>query len=108
MLASWLPFTLFALVVWSAQRVVTKVALVRWSTARFYRLNAILSLLVYVPFAIVVPPDGSRAAGALGLSLLMALTFWVTTEATGRGPVGVVAPLTALSPSITVVLALAF
>jgi hypothetical protein len=58
MLASWLPFALFALVVWSVQRVVTKVALVRWSTARFYRLNAILSLGVYAVFR------GRRAAGS--------------------------------------------
>ncbi len=93
---------------WSVQRVVTKVALVRWSTARFYRLNAVLSLCVYVPFAIAVPPDPTALPGALGLSGLMALTFWVTTEATRRGPIGVVAPLTALSPAITVALALTF
>ncbi len=86
----------------------TKAALVRWSTARFYRLNAVLSLLVYVPFALAVPPEPDGLAGALGLSLLMALTLWVTTEATRRGPVGVVAPLTALSPAITVALALSF
>src|SRR5437870_6088983 len=107
MLASWLPFALFALVVWSVQRVVTKVALVRWSTARFYRLNAILSLAVYAVFAIAVPPDPSGVVGAVGLSLLMAMTFWVTTEATRRGPVGLVAPLTAMSPTLTVVLAVA-
>ncbi len=105
MLASWLPFALFALVVWSVQRVVTKVALVRWSTARFYRLNAILSLSVYAVFAIAVPPDPSGVVGAVGLSLLMAMTFWVTTEATRRGPVGLVAPLTAMSPALTVILA---
>lgn len=85
---------------------VTKVALVRWSTAYFYRLNAFLSLLVYVPFAVFNPPDPAGLAGAFGLSLLMAATFWVTTEATRRGPVGLVAPLTAMSPALTVVLAL--
>ena len=85
---------------------VTKVALVRWSTAYFYRLNAFLSLLVYVPFAVLHPPDLGGIAGAFGLSLLMAATFWVTTEATRRGPVGLVAPLTAMSPALTVVLAL--
>ncbi len=84
---------------------VTKVALVRWSTAYFYRLNAFLSLLVYVPFAVLDPPDPAGLAGAFGLSLLMAMTFWVTTEATRRGPVGLVAPLTAMSPALTVVLA---
>src|SRR5438552_16883261 len=107
MLASWLPLALFALVVWSIQRVVTKVALIRWSTARFYRLNAVLSLGVYAVFAIAVPPDPRGVLGAVGLSLLMAMTFWVTTEATRRGPVGVVAPLTAMSPALTVILAVA-
>ena len=86
---------------------VTKVALVRWSTARFYRWNALLSLIVYVPFALFVPPRAEALVGALALSCLMALTFWVTTEATRRGPVGIVAPLTATSPAITVALAVA-
>src|SRR5712692_1436978 len=101
----WLPLALFALVTWSVQRVVTKAALVRWSTARFYRWNAIVSLAVYLPFALLVPPRADALAGALALSLLMALTFWVTTEATRRGPISIVAPLTATSPAITVVLA---
>jgi len=101
----WLPLALFALVTWSIQRVVTKAALVRWSTARFYRWNAIVSLAVYFPFAVLVPPRADALAGALALSFLMALTFWVTTEATRRGPVSAVAPLTATSPALTVVLA---
>lgn len=104
---SWLPLAAFALAVWSAQRVLTKVALVRWSTARFYRWTAICSLAVYIPFALVVPPDFASFGPALGLSLLMALTFWVTTEATRRGPVSVVAPLTATSPALTALLAIA-
>jgi len=79
---------------------------VRWSTAYFYRLNASLALLVYVPFALVVRPDPSGVPGAIGLSVLMAATFWVTTEATRRGPVGLVAPLTALSPAIAATLAI--
>jgi drug/metabolite transporter (DMT)-like permease len=104
----WLPLAVFALATWSVQRVVTKAALLKWSTARFYRWNAIVSLLVYAPFAVLVPPRGEALAGALGLSLLMALTFGVTTEATRRGPVGVVAPLTASSPALTVLLAIVF
>lgn len=36
----------------------------------------------------------------------MAATFWVTTEALRRGPVGRVAPLTSLSPGLTALLAL--
>lgn len=102
----WLPFAVGALVIWSIQRVVTKVALVRWSTAYFYRLNALLSLLVFVPYAVIDPPDPRGLPGAFGLSLLMAATLWVTTEATRRGPVGLVAPLTAMSPALTVVLAI--
>src|SRR5437867_8427139 len=103
----WLPLALLALVTWSVQRVVTKVALLRWSTPRFYRWNALVSLVVYVPFAAFIPPRAEALAGALGLSLLMALTFGVTTEATRRGPVSVVAPLTAMSPALTVLLAIA-
>lgn len=98
---------LFALAVWSVQRVVTKVALVRWSTARFYRWNALLSLPVYAVFALFEPPRADALAAALGMSLYMALAFWVATEATRRGPLGIVAPLTAASPAITVVLAMA-
>jgi uncharacterized membrane protein len=105
---SWLPLAAFALVIWSAQRVLTKVALVRWSTARFYRWTAICSLVVYLPFAVVAPSEASAVPGALGLSVLTALTFWVTTEATRRGPVSAVAPLTAMSPALTATLAVAF
>ncbi len=85
----------------------TKAALLQWSTARFYRTSAAISLVVYLPYAVVEPPDPAGLPGAIGLSLLMALTFWVTTEATRRGPVGLVAPLAATSPVITVTLALA-
>ena len=106
-MVTWLAFALFALAVWSVQRVVTKIALVRWSTPYFYRLNAALSLIVYVPFVLFRPPDIAGLRGAFALSLLMALTFWVTTEATRRGPVGLVAPLTSLSPAITATLAIA-
>ena len=105
---TWLPLAAFALGVWSAQRVVTKMALVSWSTARFYRWTAICSLAVYIPFAIAVPPNAAALAGALVLSGLMALTFYVTTEATRRGPVGLVSPLTATSPALTAALAVAF
>jgi uncharacterized membrane protein len=101
----WLPLAIGALLVWSVQRVVTKAALVRWSTARFYRLNAVASLAVYVAFALSRPLVANGLPGAFGLAAMMALTFWVTTEATRRGPVGVVAPLTAVSPAITATLA---
>lgn len=101
----WPALAVFALVTWSVQRLVTKIALLKWSTARFYRWNAIVSLLVYIPFAVAVPPDPSELAGAIVLSLLMAITFWVTTEATRRGPLGAVAPLTAVSPALTAALA---
>src|SRR5919197_24710 len=65
------------------------------------------SMTVYLPFAFLRPPDLPGLPGAITLSLLMALTFGITTEATRRGPVGIVAPLTAVSPAITVVLAVA-
>src|SRR2546430_17324266 len=88
MFASWLPLALFALVVWSVQRVVTKVALIRWSTARFYRLNAIVSLAVYAVFAIAVPPDPGGVVSAVGLSLLMAGRVLARAQGAPRGPGG--------------------
>src|SRR2546430_7658747 len=103
MFASWLPLALFALVVWSVQRVVTKVALIRWSTARFYRLNAIVSLAVYAVFAIAVPPDPGGVVSAVGLSLLMAVTVLGATQATPPRPVRPVAPPTGNSPAPSLV-----
>jgi len=47
-----------------------------------------------------------RLIPALGLACLMAVTFWVTTEAIRRGPLGVVSPVTALSPALPALLAI--
>jgi hypothetical protein len=84
----WLAPTLFALVVWSAQRVLTKAVLQRLSTPQFYLLSANLSLPVYVPMLVLDPPQVSAFGPALGVAALMAVAFWTTTEALRRGPVG--------------------
>src|SRR6059036_3557667 len=60
---------------------------------------------IYLPTLAFDPPPASAFPPALGLSLMMAVTFGVTTEAIRRGPVGRVSPITGLSPALTVVLA---
>jgi drug/metabolite transporter (DMT)-like permease len=102
----WLPPAALALGVWSLQRVVSKVALRSLGTRKFYLLSAAVSLVVYLPFVAVHPPRLTALPPAIGLACLMALTFGVTTEATRRGPIGVVSPITALGPAITAALAI--
>lgn len=107
MIASWLPAALFALVAWSVQRLLSKVALATLGTPKFYLLSAVVSLVVYTPYLIWRPPAVAELLPAFGLACLMAVTFGVTTEAIRRGPLGAVSPVTALSPAITAALAVA-
>lgn len=106
MTATWLPAALFALVAWSIQRLLSKVALTTLGTRKFYLLSAIVSLIVYTPYLVWRPPAVNELLPAFGLACLMAITFGVTTEAIRRGPLGAVSPVTALSPAITAALAL--
>jgi uncharacterized membrane protein len=103
----WLAGALFALVVWSLQRLLSKIALSTLGTRKFYLLSAVVSLLTYAPYLVFRPPAVSALLPALGLACLMAVTFGVTTEAIRRGPLGVVSPITALSPALTGMLAVA-
>lgn len=103
----WILLSLLALVVWSVQRVVSKVALSNLSTPQFYLLSAAVSLPVYLPVLLVDPPPLAAVPAAVGLACLTALTFWVTTEAVRRGPIGRVSPITGLAPILTAILALA-
>jgi drug/metabolite transporter (DMT)-like permease len=105
-LQSWVPLAVFALVAWSGQRLLSKVALQTLTTAKFYLLSAAVSLIVYAPYLLIRPPAARELIPALGLACLMAVTFWVTTEAIRRGPLGVVSPVTALSPALTALLAI--
>ena len=107
MSATWLPAALFALVAWSMQRLLSKVALTTLGTRKFYLLSAVVSLVVYTPYLVWRPPAVRELLPAFGLACLMAVTFGVTTEAIRRGPLGAVSPLTALSPAITAALAVA-
>ncbi|HEV2033767.1 MAG TPA: DMT family transporter [Candidatus Dormibacteraeota bacterium] len=102
---SWLPAALFALFAWTAQRLLSKLALTSLGTRKFYLLSASVSLLTYTPYLLVRPPAISALLPAFVLACLMAVTFGVTTEAIRRGPLGSVSPLTALSPAITALLA---
>jgi len=103
----WLLAALFALVAWSVQRLLSKVALTTLGTRKFYLLSAVVSLLVYTPYLLLRPPAPAELIPAFGLACLMAITFGVTTEAIRRGPLGAVSPVTALSPAITAGLAVA-
>lgn len=107
MIATWLPAALFALVAWSIQRLLSKVALTTLGTRKFYLLSAVVSLVVYLPYLVWRPPVVAELLPAFGLACLMAVTFGVTTEAIRRGPLGAVSPITALSPAITAGLAVA-
>ena len=101
----WLPLALFALVAWTGQRLLSKVALASLGTEKFYLLSAVVSLLTYTPYLLVRPPAANELLPAFGLGCLMAITFGVTTVAIRRGPLGAVSPLTALSPALTALLA---
>ena len=103
----WLPLAIFALVAWSAQRLLSKVALTSLGTQKFYLLSAVVSLVTYTPYLLFRPPSLGQLGPAFGLGCLMAITFGVTTVAIRRGPLGAVSPLTALSPALTAVLAVA-
>lgn len=103
---TWVLFSLVALVVWSVQRAVSKIALATLSTPQFYLLSAVVSLPIYIPVLIFDPPPLSAVPGAIGVASLTGLTFWVTTEAIRRGPVGRVSPITGLSSALTAILAL--
>ncbi len=107
MIPFWLLAALFALVAWSVQRLLSKVALTTLGTRKFYLLSAVVSLLVYTPYLLLRPPAPAELIPAFGLACLMAITFGVTTEAIRRGPLGAVSPVTALSPAITAGLAVA-
>ncbi len=104
---AWVPLAIFALVAWSVQRLLSKVALKTLSTAKFYLLSATVSLFVYAPYLVVRPPAVRELLPAFGLACLIAVTFLVTTEAIRRGPLGMVSPITSLSPALTALLAIA-
>ena len=102
---SWLLPALFALVAWTIQRLLGKVALTSLGTRKFYLLSAAVSLLTYTPYLVLRPPALPQLLPAFGLACLMALTFGVTTEAIRRGPLGAVSPITGLSPALTALFA---
>ena len=56
MIAPWLQAALFALVAWSVQRLLSKVALTTLGTRKFYLLSAVVSLVVYTPYLVWRPP----------------------------------------------------
>lgn len=104
----WLLAALFALVAWSLQRLLSKVALRDLGTRKFYLLSAVVSLITYAPYLVLRPPALDELLPAFGIACLMAVTFGITTEAIRRGPLGAVSPITALSPALTAGLGIGF
>ncbi len=104
---TWLLPALFALIAWTVQRLLGKVALTTLGTNKFYLLSAAVSLLTYTPYLLLRPPAPPQLLPAFGLACLMAITFGVTAEAIRRGPLGAVSPITGLSPALTALLAIA-
>lgn len=103
----WLATSLFAMVAWAVQRLLSKLALAGLGTQKFYLLSATVSLVVYLPYLVWRPPAPGELLPAFALACLMAVTFGVTSEAIRRGPLGAVSPITALSPALTALLAIA-
>jgi len=103
---TWLLPAVFALIAWTVQRLLGKVALTTLGTRKFYLLSAAVSLLTYAPYLLLHPPAVPQLLPAFGLACLMAITFGVTTEAIRRGPLGAVSPITGLSPALTALLAI--
>jgi hypothetical protein len=68
----WLPLSLFALVVWAVQRLLSKVALQDLGTGKLCLLSAVVSLLTYAPYLVLRPPAVPELPPAFGLSCLMA------------------------------------
>ena len=98
---SWLLSALFALVAWTVQRLLGKVALTTLGTSKFYLLSAAVSLLTYTPYLARHPAAPPQLLAAFGLACLMAITFGLPIEALRRGPLGGVPPLPGPSPAPT-------
>ncbi len=80
-----LPLALFALIVWSGQRLLSKVALSSLGTEKFYLLSAVVSLITYTLYLLFRPPGPSELPPALGLACLMAITFGVNHRGDSAG-----------------------
>jgi len=52
--------SVFALVAWAVQRLLSKVALQDLGTGKFYLLSATVSLLTYAPYLVLRPPAKSQ------------------------------------------------
>jgi hypothetical protein len=62
------PLAVFAFLAWSFQRLLSKVALKSLTTAQFYLLSAVVSLIVYGPYLLVHPLAAHGLVPALGVN----------------------------------------
>ena len=107
---NWLGFSLMAVGLWGLWGFLSKVAALRLPTGAVYLLSITghLAVVGYLATAggLAVPwqPAGLAAALGAGLSMAFGLLFFLRALAAG-GTAGVVVPLTALYPMVTVILA---
>ena len=109
---NWLGFSLLALGLWGVWGFLGKVAAQNLPSQAVYLLT-ISGHLVVVAFILVkglgpVAWQPTGVGAALGAGLAMAMALLVFLKALARGPAGVVVPLTALYPAVTVVLSWIF
>jgi uncharacterized membrane protein len=90
----WLWAAVFALFAWTLQRLLSKVALADLGTRKFYLLSATVSLLTYLPYLLLRPPTVAELPPAS------------RPRPSGRGQLGTVSPITALSPALSAALGL--
>jgi transporter family protein len=107
-MASWLTFSLMALVLWGVWGLLSKVAAQNLPSQAVYLL-AISGHLVVIAYlasqtGLAIPwhPVGVAAALAAGVAMAFGLLFFF--RALAHGKASVVVPLTALYPVLTVVL----
>jgi transporter family protein len=106
---NWLGFSLMAVGLWGLWGFLSKVATLQLPAGAVYLLSITGHLVVvgYLAAAgrLVIPWQPAGLAAALGAGLCMAFGLLFFLRALAAGTAGVVVPLTALYPLVTVILA---
>ncbi len=104
----WLGFSLMAVGLWGLWGFLSKVATLRLPAQAAYLLSISghLAVVGYLAAAggLAIPWQAAGVAAAVGAGLCMALGLLFFFQALERGAAGVVVPLTALYPMVTVFL----
>jgi transporter family protein len=109
---NWLGFSLVAVALWGLWGFLSKVAAQRLPTGAAYLLSIAghLAVISYLATAgsLTVPWQPGGLAAALGAGICMAFGLLCFFKALAWGEAGVVVPLTALYPLVTVILSWTF